>query len=149
MIAQSSNNWSSYKRKGVNISKAIQNDQVSQLLTIHYKYLYTLLVKSEQDRDTFNDTYLRLTYKYNPDRDFIDQFKYYFKLLKGAFYRDDKVANYRLSIDSSIALNIPDNPDTEPADKSTLSLTELKNNIQSYASFKKSNTRAAAKDKQG
>ena len=149
MITQSSNNWSSYKRKAVNISKAIQNDEVSQLLNIHYKYLYTLLVKSEQDRDTFNDTYLRLTYKYNPEQDFIEQFKYYFKLLKGAFYRDDKVANYNLSIDSAVVLSIPDKTEPELSDQPQKSLTELKNSIQSYANFKKSKTRATAQDKQG
>jgi hypothetical protein len=27
-------------------------------------------VKTPEDRDIFNDAYLKLTYKYNPDKDF-------------------------------------------------------------------------------
>jgi hypothetical protein len=53
-----------------------------------------MLVKSEADEDVFNDTYLKLTYNYKPDTDFIKQYCYYFNLLKGAYYRDSKVYNY-------------------------------------------------------
>lgn len=139
-------NWSSYKRKQVNISKSVRNDKVSELLTIHYKYLHSLLVRIEQDEDIFNDTYLKLTYNYNPSVDFIEQFKYYFNYLKGAYYRDDKVANYYLGLDS--AADIADNPtdDTDqPTDKPKL--TSLKANIQEYANFKKSQKRADKTDK--
>lgn len=31
-----------------------------------------MLVKQPEDRDIFNDTYLKLTYKYNPNKDFIE-----------------------------------------------------------------------------
>ena len=91
---QQVNNWDQYRRMQVNIDKAQYNPVVSELLSKHYKQLYSLLVKSEADEEIFNDTYLKLTYNYNPDSDFIQQYKYYFNLIKGAYYRDSKVTNY-------------------------------------------------------
>ena len=67
-----------------------------------------MLVKSEADEDVFNDTYLKLTYNYNPDTDFIKQYCYYFNLLKGAYYRDSKVYNYLV-----VPIEDRDFPDTE------------------------------------
>lgn len=89
------NNWDKYRRKQININKSKVNQQVTDNLNRHYKYLYYKLVKSENDQDTFSDTFLKLTYNYDPDKDFINQFIYYFNLLKGAYYRDDKVSNYQ------------------------------------------------------
>ena len=94
---QQVNNWDDYKRKQVNIRKSIYNKDLSTLMQIHYKYLHSRLVKYEYDEDTFNDTYLKLTYNYNPDKDFIDQFIYYFNLLKGAYFRDSKVRKYQVT----------------------------------------------------
>ena len=124
------NIWSSYKRKQVNISKATFNDEVNRLMEIYYKQLHSLLVKSEQDQDTFNDTYLKLTYNYNPEKDFIEQFKYYFNLLKGAYFRDDKVANYYLSLS-----DVPDisykTDEEEVKTEEKISMDKLKQNINS------------------
>lgn len=125
--------WSSYKRKQVNINKAVFNPEVSSLLQIHYKYLHSRLVKSYKDEEIFNDTYLKLTYNYNPDKDFIEQYLYYFNLLKGAYYRDDKVANYYLDlVDTYDKIDMPtqQNEDDEPKDKPKL--TNLKLEIQNY-----------------
>ncbi len=63
---------SSYQRKQVNINKAIPNSEVNRLLQLHYKYLHSRLVKSDKDEAIFNDTYLKLTYNYNPSKDFIE-----------------------------------------------------------------------------
>ena len=137
MSSVSNPNWSSYKRKQVNISKAVFNAAVSQQLTKYYKYLHNLLVIVEGDEDIFNDTYLKLTYNYEPDKDFREQFIYYFKLLKGAYYRDDKVSGYYLSLDT--AADIADTPEYDEykqIDKP--SLTNLKASVQSYAKVKKS-----------
>ncbi len=41
------NYWSSYRRKFVNIEKAVYNIEVNQLLVQHYQYLHSLLVVSE------------------------------------------------------------------------------------------------------
>lgn len=71
-------NWSKYRRKQYNLEKAEYNYLVNDLLTKHYMYLHSLLVKTESDESTFNDTYLKLTRVYNPDKDFIDQFKFQF-----------------------------------------------------------------------
>lgn len=88
------NNWDSYRRKQINIDKAVTNDEVSQLFERHYKQLCRKLIKTESDKPVFNDTFLKMTHCYNPDKDYIEQYIYYFNLLKGAYYRDDKVTNY-------------------------------------------------------
>ena len=143
------NVWSSYNRKQVNIEKAVVNDEVSYYIQQHYKYLHSLLVKNPQDEDTFNDTYLKLTYNYNPNKDFIEQFKYYFNLLKGAYYRDDKVANYYLDIvDDYSGLAKEEIEDIEyyedtPVKKT--SINDLKNKIH-YALSKEKQKRASKKD---
>lgn len=139
MIVRMSEVWSSYKRQQVNINKAVPNSEVAGLLQIHYKYLHSRLVKSDRDEGIFNDTFLKLTYKYNPNRDFIEQYLYYFNLLKGAYYRDDKVANYYLDlVDTYNKIDIPPQRDEydEPKDKPKLS--DIKADIQSYAISKKS-----------
>ena len=138
MSSVSNPNWSSYKRKQVNISKAVSNDAVSQQIEKHYRYLHNLLVVVDTDEDIFNDTYLKLTYNYEPDKDFREQFIYYFQLLKGAYYRDDKVAGYYLTLDA--AADIADAPEyeDEPVKADKPSLTNLKASVQSYANFKKS-----------
>lgn len=105
---QQVNNWDQWKRMQVNVEKALYNPEVSRLLTKHYQQLHSMLVKSEADEDIFNDTYLKLTYNYNPDKDFVGQYKYYFNLLKGAYYRDNKVTNYMV-----IPIEDRDFPDTE------------------------------------
>lgn len=43
------NNWDSYRRKQVNIEKAVANKEVSDLMKAHYKYLNSVLVKTEAD----------------------------------------------------------------------------------------------------
>ena len=137
--------WSSYNRKQVNIEKAIPNDEVSYYLQQHYKYLHSLLVKNPQDEDTFNDTYLKLTYNYNPDKDFIEQFKYYFNLLKGAYYRDDKVANYYLYlVDDYSGLDKEDIEYYEDTPVKKTSINDLKNKIH-YALSKEKQERASKK----
>lgn len=82
-----------YHTKYINTQKAQYNEPVSQLMQQHYHQLHTL-VKTVEDEDTFNDTFLKLTYSYNPDDDFTEQFKYQFNLLKGKYYRYDKTLNY-------------------------------------------------------
>lgn len=153
MIKPMVNYWSSYQRKFVNIEKAVFNTEVNQLLVQHYQYLHSRLVKSEKDEDTFNDTYLKLTYKYDSSKDFVEQFIYYFNLLKGAYLRDDKVANYQLAlgevydkvIDSDLTeLVEPDTTLEAPKDKP--SMQNLKESIKAYAISQKSYKRASKKD---
>lgn len=145
--------WSSYKRKQVNIDKATYNSEVSRLLQLHYRYLHSKLVKSEKDEGIFNDTYLKLTYNYNPAKDFIEQYIYYFKLLKGAYYRDDKVANYYMElVELYDKVDTADNPDTsyssedKPQPKDNQSLANLKNQIQNYAVSQKAYKRKSKAD---
>lgn len=130
--------WSSYNRKQVNIEKAIPNDEVSCYLQQHYKYLHSLLVKSDKDEDTFNDTFLKLTYNYDSEKDFIDQFIYYFNLLKGAYYRDDKVANYYLDIvDDYTGIDKEEIEYYEDAPVKKTSINDLKNKIHNAISKEK------------
>lgn len=87
-------NWDKYKRIQCNIDKAICNQTVSLLLEQHYSLLHSKLVKSEEDEPIFNDTFLKLTYNYNPEELFSNQFCYYFNLLKGAYRRDSKTSYF-------------------------------------------------------
>lgn len=143
---------SSYQRKQVNINKAIPNSEVNRLLQLHYKYLHSRLVKSDKDEAIFNDTYLKLTYNYNPSKDFIEQYIYYFNLLKGAYYRDDKVANYYVElVEVYDKVDTADNSDTsyysEDKPKDKKKLTDLKKEIQSYAISQKAYKRKATNSK--
>lgn len=126
--------YSKYKRKQNNIEKAISNQEVNFFFTQHYKYLYSLLVKTDEDADTFNDTYLKITYNYNPDKDFIDQFKYLFNQLKGAYNRADKVEKYHFT-----QLNDIDYPEIiidEYVTPDKSDFNELKNKVKEYAKRK-------------
>lgn len=87
-------NWSKYRRKQNNLDKSEYNYMVNEAINKHYRYLHSRLVKADDDEATFNDAYLMLTRKYNPEQDFIDQFIKAFNQLKGEFQRDDKCYNY-------------------------------------------------------
>ena len=133
--------YSKYRRKQNNLNKAVMNEEVAQYIQQHYHYLHSLLVRKEEDEATFNDTYLKLTYNFNPDKDFIDQFRYYFKLLKGAYYRDSKVENYHLSRLEGI--DIADKPEEESHSVRKMDILELKKDVQEYANFKETGKRAS------
>ena len=106
------NNWDKYKRMQCNMQKATYNPDTITLMGQHYQQLYNTLVSTPEDEDVFNDTYLKFTYKYNPDKDFVEQFKWLFNQLKGAYYRDDR-ANHFYQIREDL-ISIPDYlPDTE------------------------------------
>ena len=115
-VLKDMNNWDKYKRMQCNIEKAIINEVVMNLTLKNYNQLQMELVKSPEDWDIFNDTYLKLTYKYNPNKDFKEQFKWLFNQLKGAYYRDDKCNHFytleedRISIPDFIKdeENVPD-----------------------------------------
>ena len=93
-VLKDMNNWDKYKRMQCNIEKAIINEVIMNLTLKNYNQLQMELVKSPEDWDIFNDTYLKLTYKYNPNKDFKEQFKWLFNQLKGAYYRDDKCNHF-------------------------------------------------------
>ena len=127
-------NWSKYRRKQNNINKAEYNYLVNDLLNKHYRYLHSLLVKTESDESTFNDTYLKLTRLYNPKQDFIEQFKFYFDQLSGQYMRDDKCYNYAETKVESYTDNILM---SEPEETKPLLKTTLINNIKNYALLEK------------
>lgn len=118
-------NWDKYRRMQCNIEKATVNESVASLTTKHYQQLQKVLVHSPEDQAIFNDTFLKLTYRYNPDRDFVEQFKQIFSQLKGAYYRDSKCnIHYQLEEDR---LNIPiPFEDTIEASKDTSFIDRLK-----------------------
>lgn len=115
-VLKDMNNWDKYKRMQCNIEKAIINEVIMNLTLKNYNQLQMELVKSPEDWVIFNDTYLKLTYKYNPNKDFKEQFKWLFNQLKGAYYRDDKCNHFytleedRISIPDFIKdeENVPD-----------------------------------------
>jgi hypothetical protein len=107
-MAMINKTWSSFRRANNSINKAEFNDTVNQLFNTHYKYLYTSLVKSEYDCDVFNDTYIKLTYSYYEDKDFVDEFMRIFKLLKSAYRRDDLTEGNKLVVHTVFAETIGD-----------------------------------------
>lgn len=129
-------NWSKYRRKQNNLEKAEYNYLVNDLLTKHYRYLHSLLVKSESDESTFNDTYLKLTRVYSPDKDFIDQFKFQFNQLSGQYMQDDKCYNYAETKVEIYTDNIQ-LIDSEPEETKPTLKTALINNIKEYALLEK------------
>lgn len=129
-------NWSKYRRKQNNLEKAEYNYLVNDLLTKHYRYLHSLLVKSESDESTFNDTYLKLTRVYSPDKDFIDQFKFQFNQLSGQYMKDDKCYNYAETKVEIYTDNIQ-LTDSEPEETKPTLKTTLINNIKEYALLEK------------
>lgn len=129
-------NWSKYRRKQYNLEKAEYNYLVNDLLTKHYRYLHSLLVKSESDESTFNDTYLKLTRVYSPDNDFIDQFKFQFNQLSGQYVKDDKCYNYAETKVEIYTDNIQ-LTDSEPEETKPTLKTTLINNIKEYALLEK------------
>lgn len=109
------------------------------MFTKHYRYLHRELVKTDEDEDTFNDTFLKLTYNYDPDKDFVEQYKYYFNLLKGAYQRADKVEQYRIS--SIEGFDVADLvSEEEPVGDKKTKFSELKNSIHN-AVHKEANKR--------
>lgn len=60
-------NWSKYRRKQNNLEKSEYNYMVNETINKHYRYLHSRLVKVDDDEATFNDAYLILTRKYNPE----------------------------------------------------------------------------------
>lgn len=143
------NNWSSYKRKQVNIEKAVYNPTINLQLSNNYNQLHSCLVRTESDEDIFNDTFLKLTHSYNPEQDFIEQYKHTFYNLRLAYEKDDRIANYYLSLsgDSVSTINEPYEcmQEIEQDKKESDKLTELKKRVQSYAISQKSNKRANKK----
>lgn len=129
-------NWSKYRRKQNNLEKAEYNYQVNDLLSKHYRYLHSLLVKTESDESTFNDTYLKLTRTYKVEYDFIDQFKYYFNQLSGQYIRDDKCYNYAETKVEIYTDNIQV-IESEPEETKPTLKTALINNIKEYALLEK------------
>lgn len=129
-------NWSKYRRKQNNLEKAEYNYLVNDLLTKHYRYLHSLLVKSESDESTFNDTYLKLTRVYSPDKDFIDQFKFQFNQLSGQYMKNDKCYNYAETKVEIYTDNIQ-LTDSEPEETKPTLKTTLINNIKEYALLEK------------
>lgn len=93
-------NWDSARRQSANTRKAVYNETVSNLMKKYYNRLHKQLVKSEMDEEYFNDTYLKLTYKYS-GKNFCEEFLYQFSVIRGGCRRDNKAVKY-LSINEDV-----------------------------------------------
>lgn len=126
------NNWDKWKRMQCNLNKAVMNAQVANLMNQNYQQLWNEFVKTPEDQDIFNDAYLKLTYKYVPEQDFVEQFRHIFKQLKGAYYRDDSANHYyQLNEDR---LNVPEPEEEVKVRRNVDIITKL----QQYAIYRKS-----------
>ena len=86
-------NWDDYKRKSYNIDKGRENKDVNVLMNKYYYQLHDKLVHNTNDEEVFNDTFLKMSYRYD-GYNFCDSFCYFFYQLKGAFNRDKKTIIY-------------------------------------------------------
>ena len=126
------NNWDKWKRMQCNLNKAVMNAQVANLMNQNYQQLWNEFVKTPEDQDMFNDAYIKLTYKYVPEQDFVEQFRHIFKQLKGAYYRDDSANHYyQLNEDR---LNVPEPEEEVKVRRNVDIITKL----QQYAIYRKS-----------
>ena len=111
----------------------------------HYKELHKLVINKLYE-DIFNDTYLIMTVKYQPDKDFIQEFKYQyyylyrrFQLLNfGKYEYSPKLENGQDYISSVADLvndsNIVDNPVNDAVDtNSDLTNNALIQKLKEYA----------------
>ena len=80
------------------------NEEAMRLLNQNYNFLYNELVKTDNDRDLFNDTVLSISYKYNPDNEFNEQFIFHFKSNQVGLTQENKIRNYLIQ-------EIPENYD--------------------------------------
>lgn len=109
----------------------------------HYKELHKLVINKLYE-DIFNDTYLIMTLKYQPDKDFIQEFKYQyyylyrrFQLLNfGKYEYSPKLENGQDYISSVADLvndsNIVDNPVNDAVD-TNLTNNALIQELKEYA----------------
>lgn len=87
-------NRDKYKRKSAIITYATENQLLNQLLIKNYTDLYEILVKTEEDKDIFQDTYLNLTRTYQPSLEFMDEFCRQFNMIKTRYIKTDRGTNF-------------------------------------------------------
>lgn len=108
----------------------------------HYKELHKLVINKLYE-DIFNDTYLIMTLKYQPDKDFIQEFKYQYYLYRrfqllnfGKYEYSPKLENGQDYISSVADLvndsNIVDNPVNDAVD-TNLTNNALIQELKEYA----------------
>lgn len=84
------------KAQNTSIDKSVENPEVMKLVEKHYEYLRNRLVHSDDDADCFGDCILNMTYRYNPEEDFIIQFVRHFKGVKGTRTLDKKLVDINI-----------------------------------------------------
>lgn len=94
-------NIDSYKRKKNITDKAQYNPVVNQLMEDNYSDLYQLLVKTDNDKGIFQDTFLTLTRTYNPDLAFMNEFARRFRNLKIEYSKKDSAFKF-ISLENAI-----------------------------------------------
>ena len=92
------------KDSKIAIKRSQINEEAMRLLNQNYNFLYNELVKTDNDRDLFNDTVLSISYKYNPDNEFNEQFIFHFKSNQVGLTQENKIRNYLIQ-------EIPENYD--------------------------------------
>ena len=129
------NNWNKFKRVQINIDKAQENKTLADQLTKHYEYLHKKLVETDNDEETFNDTDLKLTRKYNPNLDFIEQFTHQFYNLKIAYTKDlvvDKYNTVYLEDKYNEVEDITENDLAVITAKNAVTLNDIINDIDAF-----------------
>ncbi len=84
------NNYSKYRRETGIQNNAVENELVTRLMAINHHWLYPRLVKTEEDKDIFQDTFLKMTVTYKRNTNFVKEFIDTFYEIREEFRRDDR-----------------------------------------------------------
>ena len=70
--------WDKYKRVEASLKKAQVNDELKD----QFKQYKKIIMDVCKDKEMVNNTYIRLTYEFNPNLDFMTQFMGLYRKLK-------------------------------------------------------------------
>ena len=83
--------WESYHRTQATIKKAVENEKVAKLFNDYKDIIYGVC----KDKELVANTYMRLTYEYDENQDFMWQWMALYKKLKFIYGLDKKFENIR------------------------------------------------------
>ena len=118
------------------IAKAEVNEAAAAAMARHDAALRARLVRTEADRDIYQDTYLRVSAKWSPPADFVAAFVAEFNRVKLSYTLDNRRS---VPLNEAVTAFITDDEPTESARGSVFDIEKLKQ----YALFEKSPKKAA------
>lgn len=118
------------------IAKAEVNEAAAAAMARHDAELRARLVRTDADRDSYQDAYLRITAKWSPPADFVSAFVAEYRRVKLSYTLDDRRA---VALNEAVTASITDEEDGSEPQSSVYDLENLKE----YALSEKSPKKAA------